>query len=500
MSELRCTLGVDIGTTSAKVVAFVLDGHTIAQAAQTIALVSSTADAAEQDPVAVTAAVTQAVTAATQQARQQGYRVDRIGISAAMHSLILVGPDNAPLTNALIWMDSRAQAAAAALWQSPAGQAIYARTGTPVHAMAPLAKLLWLRQAQPTVFAQTAKFVSLKEWVWHAWFGTWQIDASIASATGLYNLTTGTWDAEALALAGIASPDRLSTIVATTYTRADLRDPALRDAGLAPTTAVTIGASDGVLANLGVGAIGPDALVMTIGTSCAIRIGSPRVITNSAIRSFCYVLATDKFIIGAPSNSGGILIDWLYHQILHTPGITGTTAGLDAIIDDAGKTTSDGVIRLPYLNGERAPLWDADAAASFIGLRRRHTAATMLRAAVEGIIFNAYWMAAGLFAQSSLPQRIISSGRVLETPWIRQLTADVFGLPVADASAIDASARGAALIADIAAGAMTWPVTNPLAAPQGAVSQPQDHQAYQQRYKEFRRVAGALLGQAVADA
>ena len=493
MAEMPCTLGVDMGTTSVKAVAFTATGQPIAQAAQGVALLQSEANTAEQDPMAVAAAVNQVIAQTAQQAQRLGYRVVRLGISAAMHSTILVGADGVPLTKAIIWMDSRAQDEAAALWQSPVGHAIYARTGTPVHAMAPLAKLAWLHKAQPELFAKAAKFVSLKEWVWHQWFGEWQIDASIASATGLYNLAQNAWDAEALAAAGIASPDQLAAIVATTYTRTDLRDHGLLAAGVAGDTAFTIGASDGVLANLGVHAIGPDELVLTIGTSCAIRVGSPSIMTNDAIRSFCYVLAAQRFIVGAPSNSGGIVIDWLYHQLLHTPGIKGTDAGLDALVADAGQCASDGIICLPYLTGERAPLWDADASAALVGLRRQHTAAQVMRAAIEGIIFNAYWMTSDLLQKLAAPQHIIASGKVLATPWIRQLVADVFGLPVIDASAIDASTLGAAIIADIAAGAAPWPEHSPTASP-SAITMPQAtaHANYQHHYQAFRRVVAAL--------
>src|SRR5262249_13700514 len=156
------------------------------------------------------------VAEAARRAQHLGYTVERVGLSAAMHSVIPVAADGTPQSNAITWMDTRASADARALWESPEGKQLYQRTGTPIHAMSPLLKLIWIRTRQPKIFQSAHTFVSLKEWVWHRWFGEWKVDASIASATGLYNLHDGTWDAGALALAGI-DEERLSRIVPTTY-------------------------------------------------------------------------------------------------------------------------------------------------------------------------------------------------------------------------------------------------------------------------------------------
>ena len=101
------------------------------------------------------------------------------------------------------WMDLRAKNEAITLWNTPTGKSAYERTGTPIHPMTPLLKLMWMRKHQPKVFEEAEKFVSQKEWIWYQWFGEWCVDASLASATGLYNLREGTWEAEVLALAGI---------------------------------------------------------------------------------------------------------------------------------------------------------------------------------------------------------------------------------------------------------------------------------------------------------
>jgi gluconokinase len=485
-----------LGTTTLKVVAFDEAGQELAQATRGVELRHDDTGAAEQEPFAVYAAVTDALAQVASAVRAHGHSIVRVGISAAMHSLIPVAADGTPLARAMLWMDSRPQAEAQALWATPAGKAIYARTGTPIHAMTPLVKLLWMRRNRPDLLARASRFVSLKEWVWHRWFGEWVVDASIASATGLYNLREGTWDAEALQLVGFGA-DKLSPLVATTYNRQGVREAELLTAGITGQTAFTVGASDGVLANLGVGALTPDQMVLTIGTSCAVRSGSPQPFTDPATRSFCYVLAPDRFIVGGPSSSGGIVLDWLFHKVLGDGTGRLTPDAFAALIAAAEYADPGALLCLPYVAGERAPIWDARASAVLVGLRLEHTRAHIMRAAIEGILFNAYWIAAPLIQQFGPPRRLVASGGVLETEWIRQLTADIFGIPVHFRGPADASALGAALLARIAAGDLTWEqvARHGSAEEGGAVTQPRSLAGYRTPYERFRQLAEALTTQ-----
>jgi gluconokinase len=488
-----------MGTTHVKTVAFAADGHELARAMETLSLDHDESGAALQSPDTVYAAATRTLTTVARQVTGQGYAIARVGFSAAMHSLIPVAVNGHALMPAITWMDTRAAEEAEALWRSPQGPAIYRRTGTPIHAMSPLCKLLWLRRAYPDVFSSAARFVSLKEWVWQGWLGAWEVDASIASATGLYALAEHTWDAEALALASIG-PERLSTLVPTTAIRRGLREPALREAGLTDETMFVIGASDGVLANLGVGATSREEMVLTIGTSCAVRLGAPHPITDPAIRSFCYVLDATRYVAGGPSNSGGIVLDWLFHVILSgrldiapeawdTPG---EVERFKRLLAAAAEAHDEQLIVLPYLTGERAPLWNAHATASCLGLAAHHTAAHVLRAAVEGILFNALWIAECIFSELGRPERLVASGKVLEAPWIRQLAADIFGLPVAYRGAIDASVLGAVALAEIATGQRTWEQATSSAGVAEQVVAPSATGLYAEKYARFRQLAALL--------
>ncbi|MGZ3676642.1 MAG: gluconokinase, partial [Ktedonobacterales bacterium] len=424
-----------------------------------------------------------------------GYDVARVGLSAAMHSLLPLNAWGRPMANAMIWMDVRAAPQAEELWSTPEGKALYERTGTPIHAMSPLSKLLWLRQNQPEIFERAARFISLKEWVWHYWFNVWEVDTSIASATGLFNLREHTWDAEALRIAGI-SAEQLSLLVPTTFRRTNVNERMLLEAGLSDETTFVIGASDGVLANLAAGVISNEQMVLTIGTSCAVRSGTTTPVTDPATRSFCYVLGDNHFIAGSPSNNGGIVLDWLYHKVLSS-GILSTTAhAMDALVTEARDARDDDLLCLPYIAGERGPLWNAGASGVFLGLRLEHTGAHLMRAAIEGILFNSYWMASSLFAGLGRPARIIASGKVLNEEWIRQLAADIYSMPVAAIGEVDASTLGAALIANIGCGLLNWEeAARQQSALVHSVTQPSGNDGYQRKFERYRTLTGALTTQ-----
>lgn len=133
-----------------------------------------------------------------------------------MHSLIAVDENDELLTNSITWADTRSAEYAKRIKEEQNGHEIYLRTGTPIHAMSPLSKLVWMKEEKPEIFAKAKKFISIKEYVFHKLFGEYIIDHSIASATGLFNLNELNWDAGALEVAGINS-DQLSDIVPTTY-------------------------------------------------------------------------------------------------------------------------------------------------------------------------------------------------------------------------------------------------------------------------------------------
>ncbi|MCY0891995.1 MAG: gluconokinase [Acidibacillus sp.] len=449
MSDSEVLVGIDIGTTSVKALAEDGSGVSIARAVRTIDTVSEQEQQAEQDPYDIYRAVQAVVREVGEVVMASGRTITHIGMSAAMHSLMVIDDAGNPLTPLYTWMDLRAKEVSQALLATDAGARRYRRTGTPVHAMTPAVKLQWLRTHKPALFEAGHRFVSCKEWLWWLLFGEYVVDESIASATGLLNLSTRQWDEETLTELAIPASS-LSRIVSTTYTRHGMDMSGIETAGVSKDTAVTIGASDGVLANLALGITESENMVLTMGTSLAVRTGSHKIVSDPIGRPFCYILDDTTYIVGGPSNSGGIVLEWVANHCGH--GDQGTLAErLTALFAEAEHVLLDDLYFLPYVAGERAPLWNENAQASFIGLKASDQPAHLFRAAMEGILYNARWIAEQLMvAMDEQPSIVVVSGRPFEHAWVQQLTADIFSIPVRVAQADDASTKGAIAMARMA--------------------------------------------------
>lgn len=486
-------IGVDLGTTSAKAAVFDTHDEVVVTSAREVETFRGEDGRAEQDPQEIAAAALYVLVEAAQAAVAQGYEVQSVGFSAAMHSLMALDANGDPMTKASIWMDARPNADAIKLRETNDWRTLYEATGTPIHAMSPLIKLLWLRRKQPELFARTARFVSLKEYVWAQWFDEWAIDESMAGATGLYSLQTRDWDAAALQRAGVDA-SQLSRIVPTTYLRYQPVHASLRRAGLGD-TAFNIGASDGVLANLGVGATDSSSMVLTIGTSCAVRLTTNQPHADVNHQPFSYVLDENHYVVGGPSNSGGVVMDWMANSLLLQAGVKadgGRDTDLNHLFEAAASVETGNLICLPYMAGERAPLWNADMSGALIGLQLHHGPAHVFRATLEGILLNAYWIAQSLIATGHQPQQMVASGKLLGNGFVRQLCADIFNLPVVGCEDADASVRGAAMLAQLATGTRSYTdfggrVYATRTTPEAAM-----HSLYMEKYAQFRRLCSAL--------
>lgn len=449
-------LGVDIGTTSTKAVLFNKQGTIIAKETVFYPLHTPTPSIAEQDPQEIFQAVLNAVRENLKKSGIDKQQLKLMSFSSAMHSLIAVDAAGNPLTRSITWADSRSSEHARKIKEEWSGHEIYLRTGTPIHAMSPLSKLVWLREEEPEVWRKAHKFIGIKEFVFHKLCGEYLIDHSIASATGLLNLEQLDWDDGALRVAGI-TPANLSTLVPTTHQLPVIAAGYEEFMGLPTGIPVIIGASDGVLANLGVNAIEPGVFAVTIGTSGAIRTTSPVPKTDPKGRTFCYALTANHWIIGGSVNNGGIVLRWLRDEFTPLEVETAKRLGIDAYdllteIASTVKPGANGLLFHPYLTGERAPLWNESARGSFIGLSLHHQKKHMIRAVLEGIVFNLYTVLLTVEELVGEPVHIKASGGFARSEMWRQLLADVFDKPVKVPESFESSCLGAVILGMYATG------------------------------------------------
>jgi gluconokinase len=434
-------LGVDIGTTSAKAVAFDADARELGRGEAGYPLLEPEHGQAVQDPAVVVDATLAAIRAATTAAREQGAQIAALSFSGAMHSLVGLDAQGRALTPLVTWGDMRATEQAERLRAEH--PELHDRTGTPLHPMSPLPKLVWFAEHEPETFSAVRRWAGIKELVVARLTGTWAVDHSVASATGLLNLRELDWDDEALALAGIDA-EALSPLVPTTH-RLELDAAHAADVGLEGGMALIVGAADGPLANLGVGAVHHGVAACSIGTSGALRLMVERPAVDPQRRVFCYALLPGHWIVGGAINNGGAVLRWAGEALAPDLGPHAEGHLLELAADvPAG---SEGLLMLPYLLCERAPHWSTVARGAYVGLTRHHGRGHLVRAALEGVCLQLAVVLASVRDAGNEVDEIRATGGFARSDLWRQMLADALGMPIGFPAGHEGSAFGAALLA-----------------------------------------------------
>ncbi len=438
---MQYVTGIDIGTGSAKAVAVNLDGKIIASTQFFYPTYTPQHGYSEQDPEVIWQAF---VDCLNEIIKKVGHVPYAVSLSSAMHSLVLMNDKNIAVTPLITWADTRSEKVAEEIRNSTAAEKLYTSTGTPIHSMSPLCKIKWLKENQPEIFSTAFKFISIKEFIWYRLFNEYQVDYSIASATGLFNIVNYQWNTPSLNLCGITA-SLLSKIVSTGFTRKDLNKSMAALLKIPADTIFCIGASDGCLANVGSDAVEKDIAALTIGTSGAVRITNTKPINNYQAMIFNYVLDKKTFVCGGPINNGGNVLKWLFKTFLQIekPSETDYESFFKNI--ETVPAGCKGLLFLPYIYGERAPVWDEKASGIFFGIKSYHTGAHFLRSALEGICF-ALKNIIEIIENSTTPLKElhVSGGFVHSKIWM-QILANVTGKRLCLVQTEDASSVGAAI-------------------------------------------------------
>ncbi|MEV4351275.1 gluconokinase [Actinoplanes sp. NPDC049596] len=451
-------IGIDTGTTATKGVAAGPDGQLRALVSVHYPLSVPGPGRAELDPGQLRDAAVKALVDVAAACHEQGDRVVAVSLSAFLHALVPMDGAGELLGPLVTWADGRAGKQCDDIIEAGLGKKLQARTGTPVHPMSPLTKLAWWRENDPSTLRETPRWGGVKELVLAAVADEpYLLDLSVASGTGLYDIHERRWDAEALEIAGVRS-SQLAEVVSTTR-QLRLRAEVARAAGLDPATPLIIGAADGPLANLGVGATPAGVAAISLGTSGALRTVVDRPTADKAGRLFCYALTDDRWVIGGAVNNAGSVVRWAGESFaggFERPGAEGEDADeRDAalLIEAQGVAPgSDGLLCLPYLLGERAPWWRSGMRGAYLGLRREHGRAHLVRSAVEGVC-QQLALVRDSFTAEGIPVTEVraTGGAVASDLWVGVLAA-ALDLPVSVADTPEGTALGACLLARHALG------------------------------------------------
>jgi len=436
-------IGVDLGTSSAKVIAVRQDGKVMAHSQQEYTIAQPEPGHSEQDPDVILQAVKNGIRSVATIMKTPPAAVS---FSTAMHSVMAMGKDGKALTPLIIWADNRSQPVADRLRSTPLAAKLHEQTGTPVHPMSPLCKIIWWKEAATEIFNAAACFIGIKEYIFHHFFGRYITDHSTASATGLFNIHDLQWNPDSLEAAGI-TPDRLPALVSSDSFIDGLLEDVARELDIPANTRFVAGASDGCLAQLGSNALDKGHATLTIGTSGAVRMTIDQALTDAQGRLFTYVLTPGYFVTGGAINNGGVVLQWYLDSFLQSA--TEKPLNVDAGLQQALSTPAgaEGLLCLPYLHGERAPVWDGHAKGAFIGVQPQHTTWHFMRALLEGMAFGLLSITEALEQTAGKVEKISVSGGFTHSPEWVQLMADVFQRPMHLHNQSDASAMGAVMLA-----------------------------------------------------
>jgi len=449
---MKHVIAIDIGTTGTRAIVFDREAREVASSYTQYETRSPKPAWAEQDPREILDATVEMIRCVMEKTGLKPDDIAGVGISSVLLSLMAVDGGGRPLTPLSIWADNRGIDEVERLRRENDAHAIYMRTGCQLHPMYPLSRILWFRRNDPELFRKAHKFISVKAFLIHTLFGKYLVDTSLGSATGFLNLSERDWDEELLGIMGIGRR-KLSKVVDGLTIVTGLDPGWAKKMRLSPDTPFVMGAGDGMLSNLGVGALGGDRLVSTVGTTAAVRLTKNKRILDEEERLWCYALFGDYWITGGALNNGAVVLKWF-----------GETIGRNLAQETEGKGSgafselydplaagvppgADGLIVLPFLTGERSPNWNARAKGVFLGLRLNHGAGHIVRALMEGVTFRLYAVYEALMEfASGNPEIIICGGYARSEVW-PQIQADVFGQRVLVPSVTESSARGAALAA-----------------------------------------------------
>jgi xylulokinase len=429
---LTVLVGIDVGTTGVKAIAVAPDGEVVARAERAYPLSTPRPLWSEQDPQDWWAASEAALAEVS-----AGRDVRGIGLSGQMHGLVCLDAAGEVIRPAILWNDQRTAAECAEIEERIGLERLIALTGNRALTGFTAPKLLWLRRHEPDAYARIARIMLPKDYVRLRLTGEWAIDAADASGTLLLDVANRRWSDEVL--------DALE--LPREWLPPVLESPAV--SGATPRgTPVAAGAGDQAAAALGVGVDRPGRVSVVLGTSGVVFAALPGYEPDplARVHVFCHALPDTWHAMGVMLSAAGSL-QWFRDRF--APDVPFGT-----LVEEAERwgPGAEGLLFLPYLQGERTPHADPDARGAFVGLQLRHDRGALTRSVLEGVAFGLRDSLDLLTALGVAPAvGRVSGGGSRGSLWLR-IVASALGLPLETTAADEGSAYGAALLGGVAGG------------------------------------------------
>jgi xylulokinase len=456
-------LGIDLGTSGVKAVLFdSADGRPIASATEAYPLLLPHPGWAEQEPEDWWRAAVAAIQGCLAGAAQAGYAaasVRGVGISGQMHGAVLLDAAGVVLRPCIIWSDQRTQAECEQMTQIVGQQRLIDLVSNPALPGFTAPKLLWVRAHEPETWGRARHVLLPKDYLRWRLTGVMSSEISDAAGTALLDVARGQWSQEVLA--GLAlDPALLPPVIGAAEIAGRVTPAVAAQTGLPEGVPVAGGGADNACAAVGAGIVQPGRALVSIGTSGVVLAyaDTPRVDRSGPVpraHTFNHAVPGAWYLMGV-TQSAGLSLRWAREQIGAAEQEQARQTGEDAydiLATAAGQVLAgcEGLLFLPYLQGERTPILDSEARGGWVGLTARHTRAHLIRAVLEGVAFSLRDCLGVLREAGVAPSEVrVTGGGARSAVW-RQIVADVLGMPLLPLTTAEGPALGAALLAGVAA-------------------------------------------------
>jgi len=446
---MRYFLGIDTSTTSSKALIINEAGVVVATASSPHTLQTPRPLWSEQDPREWWQAVTQSITAALKTANLGGTDIAAVGLTGQMHGLVLLDSSGEVLRPAILWNDQRTQSQCDEIHRRIGRERFIQISGNVALPGFTAPKILWVKENEPDIYVRGAHVLLPKDYIRYKLTSEYAMDKADGAGTVLFDLRLRDWSDELLSALEIPRAWMPVTYEGTEVTGV-ISESTAALTGLKAGTPVVAGGGDQAAGAVGMGAVEPGVVSLTVGTSGVVFATTPSALIEpeGRLHAFCHAVPGMWHFMGVMLSAAGSL-QW-YRDAL-APGMSFDELTREAESVPAG---CEGLQFLPYLSGERTPHPDPLARGGFIGLTIRHSRAHMTRAVLEGVAFGLkdgflLLQGAGL---GEIAQIRASGGGIKSELW-RRILASVLGAELVTVNSSEGGAYGAALLAGVGVGA-----------------------------------------------
>ncbi len=448
-------LGIDIGTSACKVAVFDKAGTVIGSTTGDYQVYYPHPGWAEQDPDEWWEAVCKAIKELLTKFDVQPEEIKGVGIDGQSWSAIPMDNAGKVLANTPIWMDTRAVDICERLNKNIGADNIFDVAGNSLQPSYTTAKILWFKENMPDVYTNIHRILQSNSFIAYRLTGTFSQDVSQGYGLHCFDMRTGTWDYDMCDRLGIPH-SYLSDIYGCHEVVGTVTATAAVQSGLAEGTPVVAGALDAACGTLGSGVLNAGETQEQGGQAGGMSIcidkyaADPRLILS-------YHAVPGKWLLQGGTTGGGGVMRWLEREFGQYEREVADKVGKSSLVqfNDIAQEVpvgSDGLVFLPYMSGERSPIWDPNAKGVFYGLDFSKTKAHMIRAAMEGVAFSLKHNLDIGEEQGAIVEELLAMGGSANSLLWTQIKSDITGKPITVPSSDTATTLGAVMLAGVGIG------------------------------------------------